>query len=122
MGLDLKLLPALDERCDFSHDILQMERDGAIFVKVLELEKSKGIDCPRGGFNSYTGEDETGKWEEPCYSKTETTKYGDRIKSVLAKELSECLSNCEMIDWRNKAVLNYVKNCPQNLPIYLYWH
>lgn len=122
MGLDLKLLPALNEMCDFSHDILQMERDDSIFDEILKLEKSKGIDCPKGGFYSYIGKDETGKWEEPCYSKTEYTGYRERIKSVLAKELSSLLSECEIIHWRNKAVLNYVKNCPPNLPIYLYWH
>lgn len=125
MGLDLTLLPAYNLWEDFSHDVLSMDRDPELLEKISNLENIKGVPVKEGGINSHQGIDQTGKWENPCYSKTELTPYGNRIKSLLASELQDLFDsyNSEHVfGHRNKAVFNYIKELPKNLPIYLYWH
>ncbi len=123
MGLDLQLLPAFSqsENCDISHDILNLHRDDKLFKLILKVEKKKGVEIRRGGINSYVGDDETGLYEETCYGKTEISKYGERIKSLLASELDVIFSAYKTDSWKNKAIFAFVKELPKDLVIYLYW-
>jgi len=120
MGLDLRLLPAYTQNADWmSHDILGLDRDDDILNAVFEFEKKHGIEVKRGGFKSFLSREDGG---ETKYGSTETTPYGDRIKSVLAIELSKVFESVEISGWKNKAIVAFVKELPDDLPIYLYWH
>ena len=120
MGLDLRILPEYTERNhDFSHDILSFHRD-----EILDLIGDKEKECGHEilePFNSYTSRDD--KYEESHYGETFKTPYGNVIKFLYARDLKECLKNVniENMYWRNKAIITYIRQLPDNLRIYLYW-
>ncbi len=55
MGLDLVLLP-FDGR-EYSHTVLDCERNNELFQEILELQKKKGRDVPEY-FGTYLCRDE----------------------------------------------------------------
>lgn len=120
MGLDLRILPKFSENADFSHDLIELHRDSDLFDIIAKLENEKGRDVPRKGIYSFSGKDN--KIEGACYGVTIKTPYGDIIKGVLAKELKAGISNYKTNSWKNKAFIAFLKEVPDELEIYLYWH
>ena len=83
MGIDLKLLPF---DCDleilsFSHTILNVDRDYALFDRINELPF---IRVPKR-FTSYLSRDDA--YEESHYGVTTEDPYGDPVRCVLAGDL-----------------------------------
>ncbi len=113
MSLDLSLLPAYSQsnNCDFSHDIIQMERDEELFVRIVLLSNEKGLPVQRGGISTLMD----------LHENIEKDKYGDRINSVLAGELAELFGYDEFENWKNNAVAAYIRRLPKDLPVWLYW-
>lgn len=115
MGLDLRLLVFYDEILDFSQDILSLNRRLKLFEKIIELEQRKGKKVSEK-FRSFLGKN--------GYGKTIKTGTGSPLNYVLVEDLLECFDeNAEYIkDWKNKAIWNYLKECPKNWKISLYWY
>ena len=83
MGVDLKLLP-FDcdlEMLSFSHTVLNVVRDYALFDRIKEIP---AIRVPRD-FTSYLSRDNA--YEEPHYGDTTEDPYGDPVRYVLAGDL-----------------------------------
>ena len=83
MGVDLKLLP-FDcdlEMLSFSHTVLNVVRDYALFDRIKEIP---AIRVPRD-FTSYLSRDDA--YEEPHYGDTTEDPYGDQVRCVLAGDL-----------------------------------
>jgi len=119
MGMYLRLLPQYSYNADFAHDILECDRDCEMFGIISEAEKQNGRQVPRRGINSFSG---MGEGDEPCYGKTLETPYGDEMNSVQAKKLKEVLATYKPEGWRNKAVIAFLNELPDELEIWLYWH
>ena len=120
MGLDLTLLPFYSEDMEipFSHDVIQLSRNYELFDIINAVEKQFGRDVPEN-FTSYVSRDD--KYEDIHYGITATTSYGDSLKYVKAKDLWKVMG-FENLSWRNKAVIAYLRELPENLNIALYWH
>lgn len=126
MGLDLKLLPAYsqDRACDFSSDVITLERDYDLFEPIQKAESIYGIPVHDDGINSYQGSDSSGVWEGTCYGNTKTLPFGDfEMKYLTASRLVEVMTaNPGRKHWRNEAAAMWLTKVPPNLPIYLYWN
>ena len=120
MGIDLRILPQYSQNADFAHDLIGLHRDSDLFERVDKLENEKGKEVPRKGIRSFTGGDKES--EEPRYSTTIETPYGDVMKGVLAGELKEVLADYKTESWKNKAFLAFLNELPNDLEIWLYWH
>jgi hypothetical protein len=119
MGVDLRLLPQYSQNADFAHDILECDRDYYMFDIISEAEKQNGRQVPRNGINTFTAR---GKNDEMCYGKTIETPYGGEMNSVQARKLKKVLANYKTNSWRNKAVIAFLNEIPDELEIWLYWH
>ena len=83
MGVDLKLLPFdcdLEVLC-FSHTVLNVDRDYALFDRIKEVPSIR----VREGFTSYLSRDDA--YEETHYGDTTEDPYGDPVRYVLASDL-----------------------------------
>jgi len=119
MGMDLKLLPQYSQTADFAHDVLSCGRDYDMFNIIKEAEKQKGKPVQETGIYSYLGRRNI--YEEHCYSKTTETPYGKRINSVQAVQLKKALVNYEVSGWKNKAIIAFLNELPDELKVWLYW-
>ncbi len=130
MGVDLKLLP-LDTNEDwdwgFSQTILSLERRSELFDKIRELPV---ITKDKFKFSSYLAQIPDGSWQgDNGYGLIESTPYGEPLTWVRAKQLAEVMEKwySEQEDWaeydyRNKAVIAYLKALHENNLVALYWH
>jgi len=118
MSVDLRLLPQYDKNADFSHDVLSCDRDYEMFELIRELEKSNGRQVKKGGINTFVAFN-----GENChYGKTEDTAYGLVMIGVQVKKLKEVLSEYVSESWKNKAIIAFINELPDDLEIWLYWH
>lgn len=120
MGLDLRILPQYSNQSDFSHDVIGLHRDYDLFEIINNLENEKGVKAPNTGIGSFCGTSK--KIEGSCYGDTIDTPYGERICSVMSKDLKDALSNYNTESWKNKAFLAFINELPNDLMIWLYWH
>lgn len=120
MGLNLRILPQFIKNANIAHDIIEFGEDSKLFEKIIKLEDKKGRDVPRKGIHSFSGSDEN--FEGHCYGKTIETPYGEIMKSVLVSELNKVLADYKTEGWRNKAVIAFLSELPNDLEIWLYWH
>ena len=122
MGMDLQILPLYNQRCDFSHDLLGFHRDYDIFNEIEEIEKELGIEISDEGINTYVSRNEE-EYEDSHYGKTLNTPYGNKLKYVLAEHLKKAINPFyEKSSWKNKAIIAFVNELPDDLPVYLYWN
>ena len=119
MGVDLKLLPQYSQTADFSHDMIECGRDRKMFDIIGKLELENGREIPRKGISTFNARNKDG---ETCYGTTFTTPYGDTIKGVQAHKLKEALAEYKPDYWRNKAVISFLNELPDDLEVWLYWH
>jgi hypothetical protein len=119
MGMDLRLLPQYSQNADFAHDILECDRDYDMFDIVSEVEKQNGRQVLKNGISTFTAR---GKDDEVCYGKTVETPYGDEMNSVQVRKLKKVLADYKTESWRNKAVIAFLNEMPDELEIWLYWH
>lgn len=119
MGMDLRILPQYSQNADFAHDTIECARDYDLFSIIEKVEKENGREIPRKGITTFVAR---GKDDESCYGKTFETPYGDVIKGVQNKKLKKALANYKPEHWRNKAVISFLNELPDDLEIWLYWH
>lgn len=110
MGIDLTLLPF---DCDyeylvFSHTVLQLPRDYALFDKIRDTPQKE---VP-AGFTSYVSQDDA--YEESHYGETIEDPYGDKLRYTTAGELKRC-----GIAGPTGA---YVNELPDDNKVALFWH
>lgn len=118
MGMDLRLLPQYGQNVDFSHDILECDRDDKMFDIIRNAEKQNGRLVPRNGIYSFSSTD----GNNTCYGKTIKTSYGEEMNSVQVRELQKVLMDFKTDSWRNKAIIAFLNELPDELEIWLYWH
>jgi len=123
MGLDLSILPAFSVTANgFSHDVLQFHRDNKIFEAVQLISENFGKVVEFDHFTCFLSNKE---YEEYHYGTLENDKYGNRIKYVKAVDLKSYLPCKETIDsncWRNRAIISYIMELPDDLLVYIFWH
>ena len=119
MGMALRLLPQYSKNADFAHDILECDPDYDMFGIISEAEKQNGRQVPRNGINSFSGRLANNKLG---YGKTIETPYGDEMNSVQAKKLKEVLTTYNPKGWRNKAIIAFLNELPDELEVWLYWY
>jgi hypothetical protein len=120
MGLELRLFPLPYPKAEHCDEILELIYDETLYDEIADLERKKGIDVPRGGISTYVGDCRS--QEETKYGLTEETPYGERMKSLLACELSDIMKDFPNMHTRNKAVAAYMGLLHPEIPVYLYWH
>ena len=117
MGLDLKLLPYTGGF--FSLSVLHLERRHKVFFEIVKIDDLHGMPVD-DDFHSYLGRQE-GR-DDAGYGITTTTPYGDRLTYVFAKHLKPLVNHKGVTDNdTNRAVWAYLKECPDELKIALYW-
>lgn len=118
MGLDLTLLPI---ECDqdewgYSHTVLNCERRSSLFEALLEIPAHP---VPLK-FHTYLSRDE--KYEEPHYSDTQKTPYGDALQWVRVSDLMKFKNHEGVTDnTLNRAVWAYLGELKPEMKIALYW-
>jgi hypothetical protein len=120
MGMDLALLPAYNQKDDFSHDLLTFFRDYDLFDKIVEKSRQFGIPVKEGGISSFYSRN--ANYEGAHYGSTEETPYGERLKYVTANHLKDAVKDFKTDSWRNKAIFAFINELPDDLQVYLYWH
>lgn len=120
MGMDLTLLPAYNQRVDFSHDLLDFHRDYELFDKITEKSKQFGIQVKEGGIYSFYSRNDD--YEEPHYGSTEDDPYGDKLKYITANHLKDSVKDFKTDSWKNRAIIAFINELPDDLQVYLYWH
>jgi len=124
MGLDLSLLPALSPSpiSDSAHDLLDCHREETMFDIIETVSQKYGIELAEDEeLWTYEGSDPDGNYEEPCYAPTYEDKYGNRLRAVLAGRLSKALAICETESWKNRAIIAYINELPDELRVWIYW-
>src|SRR3954469_24537919 len=113
MGIDLKILPSYGKAdMSLSLNVLTFHRDLELFDLLLKLDNKHGVDCAREGFKSYVGS-RLGT-EGSCFDRTEWNSFGQRIRSVLARDIIEVVNNYKSLSYQNKAILAYLKELPHD--------
>ncbi len=120
MGVDLRVLPQYAKEADFSHCLIELARCEQLFDLISKLENEKGIEVPEKGIYSFSGKDES--FEETCYGRTIKTPYGDVMKGVLVRDLKKALIDFKTPYWRNRAFISFLREMPNDLIIWLFWH
>ena len=120
MGLDLRVLPQYGKDADFSLDLIELARCEKLFDLISTLETEKGIEVPQKGIYSFSGKDAS--FEETCYGRTIKTPYGDVMKGVLAHDLKMALIDFNTPYWKNRAFISFLREMPNDLIIWLFWH
>lgn len=105
MGLDLKIMPAYSVGAQFSLDILSFDRDNMLFTLIKNIELRFGCFADKE-FTSLLNK---------------KTPYNQKIKYLKAKRLKNIPKQYYFDSKKNKAILQYIKNLPSDLEIYLYW-
>jgi hypothetical protein len=118
MGLDLNLLPAYDNKAEFSHDIIGFHREYNLFDLITKKENQFGIIATEN-LNTFLARDEEGEYK---YGKTKQSPYGEPIKYLTANHLKDAIGNYNSDSWKNKAIIAFINQLPDNLPVFIYWH
>ncbi len=103
MAKDLKIFPEYSEKSIFSTDVIELDRDNKLFEIIEELEAKKGKKVPKN----------EGKFP--------INPYGNPILGVLVGDLKLAISNYKTDSWKNKAVIAFLNELPNDLTIWLYW-
>lgn len=115
MGIDLSLLPALDEDCKWAHDKLNCQRRDELFDEILRLETQpivSGVYCSMADLPS----DNIG------YGIATNDYYDKPLRKVTAGDLMKLSSHHGVLDnFRNRAVWAYLKEYPPHWPVVLFW-
>jgi hypothetical protein len=120
MGLDLNLLVSYSTSSpDFANTLISCGRDGKLFDIIDETSKKYGIEIDNP-ITSYTGSSEY--YDDVCFGDTYKTPYGDVIKGVKSKYLKDALRDYQPMSYANRAAISFIKELPDELIIYLYWH
>lgn len=118
MGVDLTFLPFWSENptCDFSHDMLSLERRPELWDAIYELPSR---DVPEK-FRSYRGTNDD--FDETCYGLTIRDCYDSPVKYTTAKHLLTLYNRPAVRDnHTNRAIWAYLKELPLDWKIALYW-
>lgn len=118
MGLDLRILPVYNIGADFSTDVISFDRDYPLFDKIARMSKKYGIEAQKW-IHCYLSTD--GECDEPHYGKTAEDPYGDKLRYLTAKLLKVAIYDYRADTPKNKAVLAFIRELPDDLEIYLYW-
>jgi hypothetical protein len=116
MGIDLYLLPVQghDVGMWFAHDVLSVDRNGALFDSVRELQT---LPMPRA-LSTFVARLPNG---EAGYGDALLDSYGVPLRYVHAVQLRG-------VDWtltrspQNRAIEAFVRALPASTPIVLWWH
>jgi hypothetical protein len=122
MGVDLRLFPyyGTGGHVDFSHDVLDVERRRELWTPIGEIEKEHGRDVPEN-FTTFCGRSDY--YDDTCYGVTKDTPYGTPLKYVLAVHLKPLSNHPAVTDnYKNRAVWAFIRECPDDLKIALYWY
>jgi len=115
----LKILPVYDVGADFSTDVITFDRDYLLFNKIAKMSKKYGIEVKHDGIHTYLSTDE--EYPEPHYGDTKEDPYGDKLKYLTAKLLRVAIYDYRSESPKNKAVLAFIMELPDDLEVYLYW-
>jgi len=134
MSIDLTLLPFNfdSDSLSYSHTVLPLQtnsRDLFEEIEKLAYETSNSIEFITetdisgyipDGFTSYLARDEEG---ESCYGKMDTDAYGNGIRWVKASALQNLSNHPQVLkNPLNQMAWGFIKACPPNLKIALFWH
>jgi hypothetical protein len=121
--LDLSLLPVEADfeqengtRWGYSHSILQMDRDKAMFRRLQEVPTAP---VPEDFCTFLCQDDQLGG--EPHYGQTHEDPYGNKLRCAHAGLLAVHEDPARDSD-RNRAVFAYLRALPQTTLVALYWH
>jgi hypothetical protein len=123
MGLDLRLLPSYGLKAiDFSNDVISLDRDYILFdafQKIPDINYGRNLE----GLSCFLSTIPSGELEgEHCFGKVIKDKYDNSISYLKNKDIIQVLGKyLHTLSWKNKAVYSYLKECPEDLIIYLYW-
>lgn len=120
MGLDLRILPVYDIGADFSTDVISFDRDYILFDKIARMSKKYGIEIGNKGIHCFLSTD--GKCDKPHYGKTAEDPYGDKLRYLTARLLKIAMFDYRTESPKNKAVMAFIRELPDDLEVYLYWH
>lgn len=119
MSVNLKILPQYDDESNFSRDVLQLVHEYDLFDLIVSLEHGEGDTISRP-FGSHVGSKSA--FERYCYGDTEKSAFDDTIKEIVAIEFKVAIQEYKSEYWRNRAVLAFIKQLPDNIRLWLYWH
>ena len=120
MGLDLKLLPQHTKTADFSDDIISFHRESRLIELIQECELVYGIKVLPYRFTSYLGDPKNDE-DERGYGHTNTTAYGEHLQAVYAKHLKGEINGYKADSWRNRAIIAFINELPDDILVYLFW-
>ena len=118
MGINLTLLPQYSKNDEFSLDVLECHRDSDMFSIIKEVEKNNGSQIVNV-ISTYVAINKKGKMR---YGKTKQTLNGKNIYSVRACALKKALAEYKTKNWRNKAVISFLNEMPNDLEVWLFWN
>lgn len=120
MGLDLNLLVSYSPTStDFANTLISCSREGQFFDILENVQKQHGVEIDNP-ITSYTGSSKY--YDDICFGDTYKTPYGEVIKGVKSKYLKSALENFKPTNYINRATISFIKELPDELIIYLYWH
>lgn len=122
MSIDLILFPYYGpgEHIDFANDILDIERREGLWKPIEEIEEAHGQYVPEN-FTTFCGQAKN--HEGTCYGPTTETPYGTHVKYVFAVYLKPLSNHPDVTDnYKNRAIWAFIRECPDDLKIALFWH
>lgn len=119
MGVDLNMLPKyIDNK---SLDVLSFDRDSDLFELIEGAIEKLGVDVPRDGISCYMGRNEF-SGESQFDLGVEYDYYDNRIKGLRPKEFLSAINGIKIDGWKNKAIIEFVKQMPEDGEIWFFWH
>ena len=115
----LKLIPVNNVGDVWSHTLLDIERDSQTLLReIAKLSDKVGV-ISKAGIICYLAVDDNG---ENSYGRVVIDLAGLPIKYIFAKQLNKLLDGLKIVwNWKDLAIMGYIRNCPDDLKIYLYW-
>jgi len=110
MSVDLRIFPQYQPCESFSHDVISLETEEELFSLIEQAERQNGQAVGREGIRFLS------------HSKMRETTYGEVIQGVQAYQLKQVVSNYQSSHWKNKAFLAFLKELPDELELWIYWH
>ena|SRR5688572_23216731 len=126
MGVDLKWLVLDGYHRDvrpswaYSHTMMEVGRDYEYHGLLRDLPSEPAP----SDFYSYLGRDPSTdpktRWQDHCYGKTDKTPYGEAIRMVKASDIVGI--NYADPTPQTRAAIAYLRECPPDTWVALYWH
>lgn len=121
MSLQLTICPSAFKGRESTYSLLAFTMRNNELNPIKLLDETRGRDVGKQGVWTHFADGKT-EDDERIYGPTFETPYGKPIRNVLCGELVETMEKMNIQGWNDKAIYAYLKELPDDLEIWLYWH